>query len=539
MDPFEILARLGTDDTPTDEELSEAYDALGELKASAISERNVADATNLTEARKLVRDEQAARAEARAAEDARLAELAADLQEADESPDDDEDDEPAETAGAAPKLDEIKASVRSQRARISEEAAQVNPHPHLHVETGGLAGGQRLPADPTVGDMADLFAKFGHSKDTGRHTLVSMRWDIPEERKLSHNIGQSQRVLDATLGGEATTFEAIAAAGGICGPLEAVYTIPNIGSLERPIRDTALTRFGVTTRGGIRYIPADRPSRTSMGEGTAVWTSENDISPSSPAEKPCIHVSCTDECTAKVDAITACATVGNLAAIFSPEQWQTALHQLRVAHARLAEQNLLAGIDAGSIAATLDASTLGGAIPGVLGAVDRAVAAIRSRERLSESTAFRAIFDGWVLQLLRGHFTGNAWAGQTGAPGVADGAIRSWFANRGVTATFTADDSVYAAQTAGALLGFPATTTVRVYPEGTWLYLDGGTLDLGTQIVDSTLIKTNDRQAFMETFEGTAKRTAPCDAAGDDSLSITVSNLALDCVCPPTVVDSV
>ena len=532
MDPFEILSRLGTDDAPTDDQLAEAYEALGELKASAIAERNVADATNLTEARKLIRDEQAARAEARAAEDARLAELAADLAEsADDADDEDEEPVAEEGAKAAPKLDDIRASVRSQRARISEEAAQVNPHPHLHIETGGLAGGQRLPADPKVSDMADLFAKFGHSKDTGRHTLVSMRWDIPDDRKLSHNIGQSQRVLDSVLSDDATNFEAVAAAGGICGPLEAVYTIPEIGSLARPIRDSALTRFGVTTRGGIRYIPADRPSRTSMGDGTVVWTEANDVSPSSPAEKPCIHVDCTDECTAKVDAITACATVGNLAAIFSPEQWQTALHQLRVAHARLAEQNLLAGIDAGSIAATLDASTLGGAIPGVLGAVDRAVAAIRSRERLSESTGFRAIFDGWILQVLRGHFTRQAPAGQTGAPGVADAAIRTWFANRGVTATFTADDSVYAAQTAGALLGFPSTTTVRVYPEGTWLYLDGGTLDLGTQIVDSTLIKTNDRQAFMETFEGTAKRTAPCDAAGDDSLSITISNLDLGCLC--------
>jgi hypothetical protein len=157
---------------------------------------------------------------------------------------------------------------------------------------------------------------------------------------------------------------------------------------------------------------------------------------------------------------------------------------------------------------------------------------------LDESTGFRAVLDGWILQLLRSHFTGNNWAGQTGAPGVADQAIRQWFSNRGVTPTFTGDDSVYSAQTAGALASFPATTTVRVYPEGTWLYLDGGTLDLGTQIVDSTLIRTNDRQAFMETFEGTAKRTAPCDEAGDDSLSITVSNLDLDCVCPPTVVTS-
>lgn len=534
MDPYEILAKLGTDDAPSDDELAAAYDALGELKQSAITEKNLADAKNLTDARKLIRDEQSARAEARAALDAELAELADDLDDDEASDDTDDGDAPDEAddeTAEAPNLDNIRASVRSQRARISEEAAAVNPHPHLHVETGGLAGGTRLPSDPSVADLADLFSRHGRSKDQGRHTLVSMRWDIPEDRKLSHNIGESQRVLDSVLSDQATAFEAIAAAGGICGPLEAVYGIPNIGSLERPVRDTAFTRFGVTTRGGIRYIPADRPSLGNLTEGTAVWTSDNDVSPTSPAEKPCIHVNCGEECTAKVDAITACATVGNFEAIYSTEQWNVALHQLRVAHARLAEQNLLAGIDAGSIAATLDAATLGGAIPGVLGAVDRAVAAIRSRERLSESTGFRVVLDGWLRQVLRSHFTRQAPAGQTGAPGIGDMAISSWFANRGVSVTFTGDDSVYAAQTAGALAGFPATTTVRVYPEGTWLYLDGGTLDLGTQIVDSALIKTNDRQAFMETFEGTAKRTAPCDAAGDDSLSITISNLDLDCLC--------
>jgi hypothetical protein len=251
-----------------------------------------------------------------------------------------------------------------------------------------------------------------------------------------------------------------------------------------------------------------------------VWTADNDASPSSPSEKPCPHIDCEDICEVTVDAVTACLVVGNFQARFSPEQWQSALRVLGLEHDRIAEQNLLAAIDAGSVDATY--SNAGGTIAGVLGAIDRAVAGIRSRDRLGQSAGFRVIIDGWLRNALRSQFTVQAPAGNVGAPGASDQAIDAWFGARGVTVTYTQDDSIFAAQTDGALLDFPTDTVVRVFPEGTWWFLDGGTLDLGTEIVDSTLISLNDRQAFMETFEAAAKRTAPCDAEGDDSLSITV-----------------
>jgi hypothetical protein len=43
-----------------------------------------------------------------------------------------------------------------------------------------------------------------------------------------------------------------------------------------------------------------------------------------------------------------------------------------------------------------------------------------------------------------------------------------------------------------------------LFAEGTFLFLDGGTLDLGI-IRDSTLVGTNDYKMFVETFEGVAK----------------------------------
>jgi hypothetical protein len=42
-----------------------------------------------------------------------------------------------------------------------------------------------------------------------------------------------------------------------------------------------------------------------------------------------------------------------------------------------------------------------------------------------------------------------------------------------------------------------------MFAEGSFLFLDGGTLDLGV-IRDSTLVGTNDYKMFVETFEGLA-----------------------------------
>jgi hypothetical protein len=59
----------------------------------------------------------------------------------------------------------------------------------------------------------------------------------------------------------------------------------------------------------------------------------------------------------------------------------------------------------------------------------------------------------------------------------------------------------FGAQGAGALVKWPAALETFLYPEGAFLFLDGGSLDLGL-IRDSTLAATNDLMFFSETFEG-------------------------------------
>ena len=75
------------------------------------------------------------------------------------------------------------------------------------------------------------------------------------------------------------------------------------------------------------------------------------------------------------------------------------------------------------------------------------------------------------------------------------------------------------AQASGALVAFPTSVSFPVFPEGSFLYLDGGTLDLGV-VRDTTTIAANEYATFVETFESVAFN-------GCESLWLTVSNLCI------------
>jgi hypothetical protein len=86
-------------------------------------------------------------------------------------------------------------------------------------------------------------------------------------------------------------------------------------------------------------------------------------------------------------------------------------------------------------------------------------------------------------------------------------------ANLNVDLVPSLDATVFGSQSAAALLEFPDSFVWYLFAEGTFLFLDGGTLDLGI-IRDSSLVGTNDYKMFIETFENVAK-------VGIESLAIT------------------
>jgi hypothetical protein len=98
---------------------------------------------------------------------------------------------------------------------------------------------------------------------------------------------------------------------------------------------------------------------------------------------------------------------------------------------------------------------------------------------------------------------------------VGRGEIEGYLSSIGVDLVASHDLTSFGAQqgSAAKLLEFPDDIVWYLFAEGTFLFLDGGTLDLGI-IRDSTLVGTNDYKMFVETFEGLAK-------VGIESLAIT------------------
>jgi hypothetical protein len=82
--------------------------------------------------------------------------------------------------------------------------------------------------------------------------------------------------------------------------------------------------------------------------------------------------------------------------------------------------------------------------------------------------------------------------------------IDGYMAARGVVVSYSLDQNVFGAQGVTALVEFTDSFSWYLFAEGTFLFLDGGSLDLGI-IRDSSLVGTNDYKMFIETFEGVAK----------------------------------
>ena len=336
--------------------------------------------------------------------------------------------------------------------------------------------------------------------DGEQHIVASLTTSYPEERTLSTDANENWDKIHAV-----TSPEAIVAAGGHVAPFEARYDIFGFGTTARPVRDS-LPRFQAD-RGGIRFVTP--PVLADHADAVGIWTAANDAAAEpNPAAKNSLTVSAAAENTVATDAVTLQMQFGNLATRAYPELIARHNELGLIQHAREAEAQVLTRLAALSTAVT--STSLIGMGRDVLVQVGRAAAGYRSRHRLEADAPLRVIMPSWVKDAMAadlalampGDNTLNAY-----------GEIEGYLAARGINVTFTLDGDVFAAQSSGAMTEFGDTFVWYIFAEGTFLFLDGGTLDLGI-IRDSSLVGTNDYKMFIETFEGVAK-------VGIESLKVT------------------
>ena len=325
--------------------------------------------------------------------------------------------------------------------------------------------------------------------DGEQHIVASVTTSFPEDRTLTQDAESNWAKINAV-----TSPEALVASGGHAAPFETKYDIFGLGTTARPVRD-ALPRFQAD-RGGIRFVTP--PVLSSYGNAVGVWTNAVDTNPGTDV-KASLTVSAAAEQTVATDAVTLQLQFGNLMTRAYPELIARHNELGLIQHAREAEQNLLTKIGNASTAVTT--TSLIGFGRDFLVQLGRAAAAYRSRHRLEADAPLRAIIPAWVKDAMAadlalampGDGTLNAYA-----------EIDGYVASRGVALTASLDQNVSGAQSASAALNeFADSFTWYLFAEGSFLFLDGGTLDLGI-IRDSTLVGTNDYKMFVETFEGIA-----------------------------------
>ena len=335
--------------------------------------------------------------------------------------------------------------------------------------------------------------------DGEQHIVASITTQYSEDRTLTQDAEANWDKIQAV-----SSPEAIVASGGHSAPFTVKYDIFGVGTTERPVRD-ALPRFQAD-RGGIRFITP--PVLSDYDNAVGVWTNVVDTSPGTDT-KASLTVSAATENTVATDAVTLQLQFGNLMTRAYPELIARHNELGLIQHAREAETQILTRLTALSTAVT--STSLIGMGRDFLVQLGRAAAQYRGRHRLPADFPLRAIIPAWVKDAMAADLT-IAMPGDNTMNAYAE--IDGFIASRGINPCYTLDGSAMTgSQGANAMNEFTDTFVWYLFAEGTFLFLDGGTLDLGI-IRDSTLVGTNDYKMFVETFEGVAK-------VGVESLKVT------------------
>jgi chemotaxis protein histidine kinase CheA len=431
-------------------------------------------------------------------------------------------EEPSIETQTAPEEQKEQAPVTAAAEESFQAPADRQPVIQVTEAPVAITAGADIPgytAGSTINNMSEVASameKRLHSLrrvnggDGEQHIVASFTTSYPESRTLTSNAEENALKIAAVAGPEA-----LVASGGHAAPFEVKYDIFGIGSTTvRPVRDS-LPRFQAD-RGGIRYVTPPTLIRFSEGSvydydnAVGVWSAAADVAAATTNSitKASLTVSSAQEQTVSTDAVTLQLQFGNLMTRAYPELISRHNELALVQHAREAELNLLSKMATASTAvnahvATTEAPSLIGFARDFLVQVRKAAVAYRSRHRIDQGTRLKAVVPAWIFDAMSADLALNMPGDNNLGVGASE--IQGYLSGSNVEMVPSVDLNSFGAQagSAAALLEFPDTINWYLFSEGTFLFLDGGTLDLGI-IRDSTLVGTNDYKMFVETFESVA-----------------------------------
>lgn len=506
------MAPTATTDQPTYQSKMDSLTSLSPQDLAALQDQISAAFQDADEHNDL--DAMSEAADANDAVEAQAQKLGVDLEkvreEASQEPDKAEGDGGQPAVAAA---EEPAASNTTQEAAVDAPPVPANRQPvavaasGVKVTVGGdvpgfSAGMEFTERKQFTQAMSDKINALRGATGQGEHVLVASvkAPEVPEERLLTGDPTDFEKIFDA-VGRTPAHTKALVASGGYCAPLEPRYEVFGIGTTDRPVRG-ALPGFR-STRGGITFIAP--PKLSGVTGSVGVWTASTDASPGG-ATKNKLVVVCGSQQNVSISAITLEMQFGNFIARAYPEMVERNTELGMIAQARLAEQTLLSGIGTLSTAVTVaNPGTPLGIARDWLPQISQAAAGYRTRHRMDPDTPLRMIAPAWARDAIRDDIAMSKNPTDADVLGEADSQIDAWFSARNVNVAWHIDDfpNFGATQFAGALLTYPTTLVWYLFAEGTFLFLDGGTLDIGI-VRDSTLVGTNDYIQFTENFEAVA-----------------------------------
>ena len=525
------------DDAPAEAELSESAETPQDAPAEAeLSDETPAEDEAPAETEASAETEELAEESSEDVEDAAEEEAEAEL-----SSDDAEDEATTLSTDVAdedtPQEDAVTASVETGTGVVVTPPADAAPVPSdtnpfgalsVAITAGGDIPGYTAGSElDSMEDVSEAFAKRLHtlSRMQGgsvQQTIATLSFDFPDDRKLGGDDPANIRKVR-----DIVSPVALTAAAGVCAPLETIYDVDVCGDADRPIRD-ALARFNAD-RGGIEYYGAP-----TLGTCTGIWD------PSSPATKNCCDANCPTKQTVGLEAIYACLKFSNYTNRFFPEVVRANTDLAMINHARQAELALIKKIFTaagtsivkpvtpltGVSAKTLVAGGVGVARQLIV-AIHSAAAYLRRKHRLSANATMRVILPSWMEDALVADLALQMPGDGMDVLSIGKRRLNDILDGLGVRVTWSLDswDKVGAPDTAptAASGGFDAKVSFPIFPEGSLLFLDGGTLDLGVTR-DATMLGANEYATFVETFEGVAM--TGCEILWVEDLPVCVSGAA-------------
>lgn len=303
--------------------------------------------------------------------------------------------------------------------------------------------------------------------------------------------------------------QALVASGEFCTPQTQLY---NFFRLAQPIRDVEDAIPTVQApRGGIRFIQANCTIQGAGAIGSYTYDPDTPGGPDSEDpefEKPCDRVSCPDIGESFVEAVTKCVIFDNLQYRTFPELVEDFMEDVAIQFTMTKQKYYLDKIDAASTL-TIGIGSYGAARSLVY---DLTVAAngYRKRHHMPRGATLDVLMPDWSVDVIKADLFNDGDSGLD-YMNVPDSAITTALRNRNLNVTFFYEDvtgdgyvntlAIPQAGNGAALNDYPAVVSSFMFAPGTFVKLDGGTLDVGLYR-DHTLNKSNDFAMFMEEWIG-------------------------------------